>query len=688
MMKRKIRRKSWKGRIIFFYFFIFLLFPVSHLLLPASSFADGEAEISADNLEYLSQANIYIARGSARLVFEDSILNADEMRLDNNTSDAVAIGNVVYEDSELIIKADKIELNLKTKLGTIYNSYMFYKKQNFHLHSDNIKKTGDKSFCLNKARFTSCDADIPSWHISGDDVETTQHESLSARHAKFHINNTPVFYTPYFWAPIIKERKTGFLFPSFGYSSTKGNYYKQGFFWALKENQDATLYLDYYTEKKLAEGLDYRYILTPEANGEFWIYHARDDEPARNLIEVKAYHNQQFPYNISAYLKLHAVNEFDYYETLDSTSFKRFGLSSWETNPFGFASEERLQKYLESNLHLSKPHHVGRTYLLAQMRQSLEGSSKEVPQSLPEIGFIINTISRGPFSFNAAFNGVNFSRKDGQEGFRLDINPNLYLSYGRLTNITQKVGLRETAYFLNSPAVNKNRLIVDLSTNLSTKLFKKYSSHVHIIEPSLEYIYIPPYDTDNIPFFNSIDTISHTSSFVYSLTNRISGLSPHKTETRFRLSQSYSLLDDDRHFSPVLAEAAVSGNNLSFHINASYDVHDRVLTETIASFTLKDKKGYIGMGKNFRRSSLLDQISIDAGLNKPIKFYKEPLPVDLQGKLWYDLNGNGVQEFTAKSIYTHQCWALALSFTKKPSEYQIMFAFELKGLGTLALGSL
>ncbi len=667
---------------------LMMLIASCSLLLAAPAYPEGPVNISADTLEYLSDTNVYIAKGSVSIVLEDATLTADELRLDNNTSDAVAEGNVVYEDSAAVLRADKIELNLKTKLGTVYNSYIFYKKEGFHLHGKNIKKTGDKSFYFNQATVTTCDADSPAWHISGQDVKTTQHKSLSVRHTKFYLGKTPVFYIPYFYAPISKDRETGFLFPSFGYSSTRGYYYKQGFFWAIKDNQDATLYLDYYTKKKLAQGFDYRYILTPEVNGEFWLYHAEDSQPSRDLFEVKSYHNLKLPRGASAYLKLHAVNEFDYYETLDSTSFRRFGLSSWESNPFGFSSDERLQKYLESNMHVSKPFNSGRIYLLAQTRQSLEGKSNEIPQTLTEIGLIINTLSRGLFSFNTTVKGINFWRKDGQKGDRLDINPNFYLSYGRLLNLTQRVGLRETAYFLDTPTVHKSRLLFDLSTTLTTKLSREYSSLIHIIEPSVEYEYVPSVDHDNIPFFDSVDSISQTSNINYSLTNRVSGLTPLRLESRFRLSQSYSLLDVEKHFSPVLAEAFLSSDNVDFSVNASYDVHDRIITETIASFFLKNKAGYIGFGESYRRSSSLDQVTFEGGINNPVIIKGKLFPVDLHGKLWYDLKGNGVQEINVKTNYSHQCWGLSVSYTRRPNEYQIVFAVELKGLGTVHLGAL
>lgn len=668
--------------------FFFLLLTSCFLLSVYPASAGEDINITADNLEFLSSSNSYIAKGSVKIVFEDATLRADEMLLNSETSYAEAAGNVVYEDSDAVVTADRIEIYLKSKTGTLYNGYIFYKERNYHLHAGNIKKTGDGSFSLDSATVTTCDSDPPEWHISGKDIKAVRHKNISGWSGKFHINNVPVLYTPYFMVPLINERQTGFLFPSYGYSSIRGHSYKQGFFWAIKENQDATLYLDYYSEKGLAQGIDYRYILTPDVNGEFWMYHVRDDDPSRDLYELKTYHNLVLPYNIAGYVKLHAVNEYDYYDVMESTSSGRFGLRSWSKNPFGFASEERLQKYLESNIHISRPFEGGRVYILGQSRQSLEGKSNTIPQTLPETAFVLNTASAGPFSFNMTAKGTNFWTKDGQEGRRLDIFPNIYYSAGRLVNVTQRIGLRETAYFLKSPTLNKNRLLADFSTSLNTKFYRKYETLIHIIEPSLEYAYIPPFNDDDIPFFDSIDTIEHISNINYALTNRISGLYSGNAEMRFRLSQSYSLIKDDSPFSPLLAEATFTTENIDFSINASYDVHTRLVSETISSLKLRNKIGYAGIGKNFRRSSSLDQVTLEAGLSRPVSFFKYDLPINFDGLLWYDLNGGGVQELNLKSTYLRQCWGLSVNYIKRPEEYQVVFTVELTGIGSLKLGSI
>ncbi|HDZ62490.1 MAG TPA: LPS-assembly protein LptD, partial [Nitrospirae bacterium] len=541
---------------------ILYLFPV------AGSSAEVPLNISADKLEHSSERDIYSASGSVKLIYGDAVLIADDIEFNNTTTDATASGSVIYEDAEVIINAERIDMNLNLKLGTMYNSDIFYKQRNYHIRNiDKLQKLGEMTYYIDKAEVTSCDAIPPEWRFRAEDININVDENIKARNATFFIKNLPVLYSPYFVAPLNKKRQTGFLTPSPGYSSTKGITVKQGFFWAINDNMDATFYGDYFSEKGFGKGVDFRYIKDSKTNGELWIYHLNDDYLKRDFSEVKSYHNQELPYDMSGYLKLHLVNEFDYYDALSSTSSGRFGLDAWKTDPTGLTLEERLQKYLESNLQISKSFTQGRTYFLGQYRQSLEGSSGAVPQSLPELGFIINTTGRGIASANMSLTGTNFWTKNEQRGQRIDVYPNFYLSAGRIVNFTQKIGLRETFYILDRPDDTSSREIFDLRSIISTRFLKKYPLFVHIIEPTVEYVHIPSVDHSDIPVFDSIDSMPNTSDIVYSLTNRLSGAFLGNSEGRLRLSQGYSLLDIEKPYTPVLIESNLISDSLQFSIN-------------------------------------------------------------------------------------------------------------------------
>ncbi len=658
------------------------------LFLPHSVYAEDNINISADQIEFISETNSYIATGSVSIEFQEASLKADRLYLDRNTSDGIATGNVVYEDDDAKISSDRIEMNLKSKLGTVYDGYIFYKSKHYHIQGGTVEKVGEKTFTMDKATVTTCDAETPAWRISGRNIKITQHKSIKAWHGSFQIKKFPILYTPYFWAPLTKKRETGFLFPSYGYSSKTGYYLKQGFYMAIHDNQDATLYLDYYSENGWAQGLDYRFILSEKTDGELWMYQMSDEEGSTKYYEFKSYLNHDFSKDLKSYVKIHAVNKFDYYKTLDSTSLNRFGLEAWAFNPFGYGVDERVLKYLESNMQLSKSFERGRAYILAQFRQSLEEDSKEIPQSLPEAGFIINTISKNFVSYNFALYGSNLWREEGQKGQRFDFNPNLLLSFGRTMNITQKFGLRSTVYYLNTPTLNLDRHALDLRTTVTTKILKKYKSFLHMIEPVIFYTYTPEVDQDEITAFDSPESFINTSSISYSLGSTLRGNNPSQLSSKFVLSQNYNFLEDDQPFSPILGEGSLSSEHLNISLNSSYDVYENMIDVFIASLKVKGNKGYIGFGKNFRNSSSLDEYTAEGGLPGPIKIGTRSIPVSLRGKLWYDMNTEMIEQSLLSTTYSSQCWAFTVSYTKEPTEYRILFGIELSGLGAGRVGSL
>ncbi len=680
--------KITKSRTLTLYNILFVFFIISSvLLLPGTLPAEDNININADHLEYISETRSYIAKGSVTIDFEEATLKADELYLDRDTYDGIATGNVVYEDDDTIISSDRIEMNLRSKLGTIQDGYIFYKKKHYHIQGGTIDKIGKKTFSMDRATVTTCDAENPAWRISGKNITITQHKSIKAWHGSFQIKKIPILYTPYFWAPLTKKRESGFLFPSFGFSSKTGYYLQQGFYVAIKDNQDATIYLDYYSEKGIAQGLDYRFKLSKKTDGEIWMYQINDRETSTKLFEFKSYVNHDFSKNLKSYIKIHAINEFDYYQTLDSTSFNRFGLESWKFNPFGYGNDERVLKYLESNIQLSKTFDRGRAYVLGQFRQSLEEDSKEIPQSLPEAGLIINTLSKNFISYNFTLSGSNIWREEGQKGQRFDFNPNLFLSFGKSLNITQKFGLRSTAYYLNTPSRNLDRHVLDLETSLTSKLFKKYDSFFHIIEPVIFYTYTPSVNQNEITAFDSPDSFMNTSSVSYSLRSTLRGHGPSQLNSKFVLSQGYDFLENEQPFSSILGEGSLTSKNLDLNLNSSYDVYENMLDVVIASLKLKGDKGYIGVGKNFRQTSSLDEYTAEGGLSNPIRIGSKSIPASLYGKLWYDMNTEMIEQSYLSTTYSRQCWGFTVSYTKRPSEYKILFGIELKGLGAGMLGS-
>ena len=75
-------------------------------------------------------------------------------------------------------------------------------------------------------------------------------------------------YLPLFYYPIQDDdRATGFLIPTYGASSVKGQSLSNAFFWAISRSQDATFVHDWFSKAGQQMGGEYRYVVNGGSQG-------------------------------------------------------------------------------------------------------------------------------------------------------------------------------------------------------------------------------------------------------------------------------------------------------------------------------------------------------------------------------------------------------------------------------------
>ena len=104
----------------------------------------------------------------------------------------------------------------------------------------------------------------------------------------FRVKGVPLMYLPVFYYPIQEDdRATGFLIPTYGSSTVKGQVFSNAFFWAIGRSHDATLYHDWMTKAGQQLGGEYRYVLGPgsQGNSRFtWL----DENPVTTTVDGAA----------------------------------------------------------------------------------------------------------------------------------------------------------------------------------------------------------------------------------------------------------------------------------------------------------------------------------------------------------------------------------------------------------------
>ena len=131
-----------------------------------------------------------------------------------------------------------------------------------------IEKLGPKKYRITRGGFTTCVQPTPRWELVAGTVTLNLDDYALLTNALFRVKGVPLMYLPVFYYPIQEDdRATGFLIPTYGSSTLKGQIISNAFFWAIGRSHDATIYHDWILKAGQQLGGEYRYVLGPGSQG-------------------------------------------------------------------------------------------------------------------------------------------------------------------------------------------------------------------------------------------------------------------------------------------------------------------------------------------------------------------------------------------------------------------------------------
>jgi LPS-assembly protein len=249
---------------------------------------------------------------------------ADALKMNVKTGELIADGNVVFQTPTARISADSVVFNTKTQLGTFNNAVgiaalgergqrnlsMFGTLEpDVYFAGATIEKIGSDKYRITKGGFTTCVQPTPRWEIVSGSATLNLDDYVVMRNAVVRVKDVPVFYLPLLYYPIQEDdRATGVLLPMYGSSLAAGSSISNAFFWAINRSQDATFFHDWKFSRGNGLGAEYRYLLGPQAQGDFKYYWLNETEaiingrtqPARRSKTIRGGLSQNLPFGLSA----------------------------------------------------------------------------------------------------------------------------------------------------------------------------------------------------------------------------------------------------------------------------------------------------------------------------------------------------------------------------------------------------
>jgi LPS-assembly protein len=249
------------------------------LPLGLSKWSSWKFESEGDHLHLINQAAI---EGPNLKFF------ADDVDLYVNTNKVVASGNVVFTNADGRISAERLEFDTGTGIGTFYDAsgIMSLGQQagtntaafggqdpDVYFYGAKLEKLGPRKYRITRGGFTTCVQPTPRWEVTSGSVVLNLDDYAIARNTLLKVKGVPLMYLPVIYYPIQKsERATGFLLPTYGTSTVRGQSISNAFFWAINRSQDATFFHDWFTRTGTGMGSEYRYIAGLQSAGNVRLY--------------------------------------------------------------------------------------------------------------------------------------------------------------------------------------------------------------------------------------------------------------------------------------------------------------------------------------------------------------------------------------------------------------------------------
>ena len=315
--------------------------------------------IDADNVRLMREVEI---EGEAGTANAGQKFFADDLQMNTKTGELSAIGNVVFATPTARISADSVVFNTKTRVGTFNNasgiaqlgergernrSMFGTLEPDVYFRGATIEKIGPDKYRITRGSFTTCVQPAPRWEIVSNSATLNLDDYVILRNAVVEVKHVPVFYLPLLYYPIQKDdRATGFLLPMYGSSLATGSTISNAFFWAINRSMDATFFHDWMFSRGNGLGAEYRYLMGPQAQGDFKYYWLDEKaatvnggmRPPRRSKTMRGGLSQGLPFGLAARARVDYVTDVsvrqtynhDFYNASNSTRTYNGGVSgSW-----------------------------------------------------------------------------------------------------------------------------------------------------------------------------------------------------------------------------------------------------------------------------------------------------------------------------------------------------------------------
>lgn len=446
------------------------------------------------------------AWGAVELRDRTHRFTADWARYDVEIDEILAKGNVTVRNLSDSISGPEMKLNRRTETGYVKEArYELGPAPNRPSHfyargtATELLFVGPEHYQATDATYTTCKAS-DEWLLRMRELDIDQTRQVgSARNVTLYFKDVPIMYTPWFDFPLNRDRKSGFLAPSFGSTGRRGLEMTLPYYLNLAPNYDMTLSPRLMSKRGPELSEQFRYLF-PTFKGELDAsILPHDNQTGTDRYGLSLKHEQNLGWvlpGLSGSANINKVSDDLYFTDL--------------SDHISATSQTNLPR--EVALAYNQPNYsvLGRV----QRFQTLQDPAAPIVppyNRTPQILLNAQRLDTWGFDFTTAGEYVHFTHPTLLSGDRGIIYPSLAypIKWGGFS-ITPKYGVHMSRYFIDDPSRDEqwiNRTVPIASVDATVVFERDWHAFgqdfLQTLEPRAYYLFIPARRQTEIPNFDT-----------------------------------------------------------------------------------------------------------------------------------------------------------------------------------------
>jgi LPS-assembly protein len=255
-----------------------------------------------------------VLRGEAEIRRGGTVLRGDTITYTQATDEVNVVGNARVFREGGSFSGPRLDFRIDAQTGSMPDASFTYAPRNGRGEATLIEFLGNERARMLEGRFTTCAPGDDAWWVQAESIEIDGlEESGTASVAKLYFQGVPIFASPIFGFPVGDRRRSGFLTPSFGLSSTLGTDIRVPYYWNIAPNYDYTITPRLMTKRGVLFENEFRY-LEPTFRGTLeydLIAKDRQFRESRDFVAVR--HAYAAPNGVSAGINYNRVSDDNYF---------------------------------------------------------------------------------------------------------------------------------------------------------------------------------------------------------------------------------------------------------------------------------------------------------------------------------------------------------------------------------------